>query len=80
MDTEARLDPTVVVATQLYGLTSAVRALIATHPEPDRLRQVFDQLLGQMLAHPGMVLNPEQGIVLREMAEVLFRSPVALDR
>jgi|JI81AbrownRNA_FD_contig_61_180643_length_504_multi_1_in_0_out_0_1 hypothetical protein len=74
----SRLGATMTISTHLYGLTSAVRALIATHPEPERMRQVFDQLIGQMLAHPAFLSDPDQGIVLRDFAATLFQPPVEL--
>lgn len=74
----SRLGATMTISTHLYCLTSAVRALIATHPEPERLRHVFDQLIGQMLAHPGFLSDSDQGIVLRDFAAALFQSPVEI--
>ena len=73
-----RLGATLVLSIHLYGLTSAVRALIETHPEKEKMRSVFDQLLGQMLSHPGFLANQDQGIVLRDFSEALFQPPVEL--
>jgi hypothetical protein len=36
---------------QLHVLWTAVKAIIATHPEPERVRTVFDQLIGQSTAN-----------------------------
>ncbi len=77
-EARSRLGHELTVATHLYGVTVAVRALISTHPEPEKLRTAFDQLIGQMLSHPGFLENPDQGIVLRDMAETLFQPPVVL--
>ena len=74
-----RLDAVEVVAIQLYGLTQAVRALLGTHPEPDRARTVFDQLLGQMLAHPAFLGETDKAIVLKDFSATLFQPPVSLD-
>ncbi|WP_428827388.1 hypothetical protein ACLIKD_04815 [Azonexus sp. IMCC34842] len=73
-----RLGATVTIATQLYGLTAAVRALITTHPEPEKMHAVFDQLIGQMFAYPGFLAAPDQGVVLRDFAATLFQPPVEL--
>lgn len=64
------------ISTHLYGLTSAVRALIATHPDPERMRQVFEQLIDQMLGNPGFLSDPDLGIVLRDFATTLFQPRV----
>lgn len=74
----SRLGVEAVLANHLYCLTAAVRALIATHPDGDRMRLVFDQLVGQMLAQPGFLDDPDKGVVLRNFAEVLFQPPVEL--
>lgn len=73
-----RLGPTLVLANHLYCLTNAVRALLETHPEPEKVRTVFDQLHGQMLAHHGMYDDPDRGIVIRDFAATLFQPPVEL--
>ena len=74
-----RLGPTVVLATHLYCLTNAVRALLSTHQAPEQARAVFDQLFAQQLAHQGTLDDPDQGIVLRDFAATLFQPPVKLD-
>lgn len=73
-----RLEPTLVLANHLYCLTNAVRALLATHPEPEKVRAVFDQLLGQMLAHHVSLDDSDRGIVLRDYAATLFQPPVEI--
>lgn len=75
----ARLGSELVVANHLYALTAAVRALLATHPEPERVKAVFDLLLGQMLTHQGNLSNPDAGIVLRDFTATLFQPPVEID-
>lgn len=77
---EARtsLGASIATTIQLYGLTAAVRALLATHPEPEKSRAVFDQLLDQMLAHPGFLADLDQGVILRDFAATLFQPPVVL--
>jgi hypothetical protein len=77
-DARTRLGATAMLAIQMYGLTAAVRALLATHPQPEKARAVFDQLLGQMLAHPGFLVDQDQGIVLRDFAATLFQPSVQL--
>ena len=74
-----RLGHELVLSTHLTGLMAAVRAILATHPEPERVRAVFNQLIGQMLSHPGFLADRDQGIVLRDLAATLFQPPVRLD-
>ena len=73
-----RLGATLTIAVQMYGLTAAVRALLQSHPEPEKVRALFDQLLGQMLAHPGFLADPDQGVVLRDMTATLFQPSVEI--
>ena len=73
------LDSTTFLAVQVVALTAAVRALLGTHPDRPRARQVFDQLVGQMQAHPGFLgAQAGQTNALRSCVELLFRPPVAL--
>ena len=74
-----RLGAIETTAIQLYGLTAVVRALLAEHPEQENVRLVFDRLLGQMLAHPGFLAEPDRGIILRDFAATLFQPPVEID-
>lgn len=74
----SRLGATMTISTHLYGLTSAVRALIATHPEPERIRKVFEQLIDQMLVDQAFLSDPDLGIVLRDFAATLFQPRVEL--
>lgn len=56
----------------------AVRALIADHPNPERVRVIFDQLVSQVQAlRAGDA--PEFQAAAREAAETLFRPAVRLD-
>lgn len=74
-----RLDAPLLLATHLYGLSAAVRAIIATHPDPKNLRQVFDQFLFQMQAHPAFLSNKDTALALKDFAETLFQPSVVLD-
>lgn len=73
-----RLGSTQVLSLHLNGVMAAIRALIETHPDRDRVRMVFEQLIAQMLSHPGILDNPDQGIVIRDLAATLFQPPVEL--
>lgn len=78
-EARARLGDTHTIALHLHCLTSAVRAILATHPNPDQVRRVFDQLLGQTLAHPKTLEDPDTGAVLRDFAATLFQPPSSPD-
>jgi hypothetical protein len=73
------LDPTELLALHLYALTAAVRAILAIHSDPPRVRAVFDQLIAQMQAHPAYMASPAKTIVLRDFVATLFQPPVNLD-
>src|SRR5687767_8939889 len=60
-----RLGGFAVQSIYLYGMMAAVRALIATHPDPDALRSSYDRFVGQMMAQPGFLVDRDRGIVLR---------------
>ena len=55
----------------------AIEALIATHPEPTKVRAVFDQLFGQLQA--GVLASGAADLnalaLARQTAEKLFESP-----
>jgi hypothetical protein len=73
------MDATTFLAAQVSALALALRAVIATHPEPERIRAVFDQLAAQVQAHPGFLgAQIGQANALRSMAEMLFRPPIAI--
>jgi len=58
---------------QLHVLWAAVRAIIATHPEPEKVRSVFDQLIGQSTANLIVQGEPlEAFTVVRDLANGLF--------
>lgn len=56
-----------------------LKALIATHPNPDQLRMVFDQLLGQLQANPVVLQDPEYSALIRRKAVELFSPPAPPD-
>lgn len=60
-------------------LIAAFRALLATHPEPEKVRAAHDQLIAQMLAHPAFLDDSGCGAVLRDVTETLFQPLVRLD-
>ncbi|NKF21548.1 hypothetical protein [Solimonas marina] len=68
-----------LVSTQLYGLTAVVRAMIATHPQPEKVRLLFDQLLMQMLADPVYLGDKKNAQALREFGEAVFQPSLRLD-
>lgn len=78
-EARSRLGPQVSTAIQLYTLASVVRALIAAHPEPERVRSIFDFLHAQTLAYPAYLLEEDIKIVANDMAATLFQTPVNLD-
>lgn len=67
-----------VLSIHLNGLTAVVRALIHTHPNRAAARAACDQLIGQMLAHPGYLVDSDYGIILRDYVETVFQLPVEL--
>ena len=58
---------------------TAIKAMIATHPNPGKLKDAFDQLLGQLQASPGVMGNPEYAAFIRQMAGDLFAPPALID-
>ncbi len=58
---------------QLHVLWTAVKAIIAIHPEPEKVRNVFDQLIGQSTANLIVQGEPlEAFTVVRELTTSLF--------
>lgn len=58
---------------QLHVLWAAVKAIIATHPEPEEVRKVFDQLIGQSSANLIIQGEPlEAFTVVRDLTINLF--------
>lgn len=72
------LGTTMTLAVQQSCVIAAVRALIAAHPDPVRVRQVFDQLLFQTRVHPAVLADKDRAIVLDDLTETLFEPAVQL--
>jgi hypothetical protein len=66
-------------AIRIVAMRQAVRAMIATHPNPAAVRQVYDQLVTQMLAVPPLVTNPAMSAFLRQESAALFAPAVRPD-
>lgn len=65
---------------QIAAAQMAIKALIATHPDPAAVRAVYDQLLGQFMASTsGLPNNSDRMLVLRDISATLFAPPVVLD-
>ena len=65
-----------IFVAQITVMMCAVEALIATHPEPDKVRQQFDQLFGQVQAGSlARGTTPLGTGLMREYAEHLFSPP-----
>ena len=62
---------------QMTVALSAIEALIATHPNPARVRRSFDQVYGQFqaLALTSGVAHPDHLAVARPLVEKLFAPP-----
>lgn len=78
-DAVARLDPMEVHNIQMLALFSAVRALIAVHPQSEKVRGVYDQLTAQVIASPFVMGQPDKAIILRDISATLFAPAVKLD-
>ena len=78
MNTTDRSDGIELTMIHLSVIAFAVEALIATHPEPAKLRDVFDQLFAQFqvgIATSGAA-NLAAAKVMREFSEKIFsKSP-----
>ena len=71
-----RIGPEATLTIQLSALTNVVRAMMLTHPEPDRLQAVFDHLTAAMQAQAGYMAERDHQTVLRDFVEtVLFPQP-----
>lgn len=46
------------VAAKVMAHTALLRAFVLTHPDRDRLRSVFDQLIDQHLQQPAIAAHP----------------------
>lgn len=65
---------------QISVAQMAIKALISTHPDPDAVRKVYDQLLAQFMANTaGLPSNSDRMVVLRDITATLFAPPVKLD-
>jgi len=73
------LQPIEFLALQETVLCCAFRALLANHPEPQKVRATFDQLLGQIQASPAVAGSSQgQSEAVRSFAATLFQPPVTL--
>lgn len=62
-----------LVTIEITVLTMAVKALIATHPDPSLVRRAFDQFYGALQASPAMMeTDSDIGILARQLAEGFF--------
>lgn len=64
---------------QIAVLQAAVRAMAVTHPEPDKFRGYYNQVMGQFMASQAVAGYPDRALVLRDLTASLFEPPVALD-
>lgn len=64
---------------QIAVLQAAVRAMVVTHPEPEKFRAYFNQVLGQFMASQAVAGYPDRSVVLRDLTASLFEPPVELD-
>jgi len=62
-----------------YGLAAVVRALVNAHPDPSRVRTLYDQLEVQMMASPAMATDKAARTVLKDFSASVFQPPVVLD-
>lgn len=74
-----RLDPLEALDLQVSVALLAIKALINAHPDPASVRRSYDQLLGQVMAGPGVVGFPDKSLVLRDLTATLFAPPAVLD-
>lgn len=74
-----RLGPLDTLDLQVSVAHLAIKAMICAHPEPEKVRLYYDQLLGQVMAGPGVVGFPDKSLVLRDLTATLFAPPAALD-
>lgn len=66
-------------AIQIVAIRQVVRAMIALHPNQSAVRQVYDQLVTQMLAVPPLVTNPAMAAFLKRESAALFAPAVRPD-
>lgn len=64
---------------QITVMMCAVEALIATHPKPEQVRQVFDQLFGQVQSGVAAADTTQPLLdLMRQLAEKFFLPPETL--
>lgn len=78
-DGSASISHEEAAALQIVAIRQAVRAMIATHPNQSAVRQVYDQLVTQMLAVPPLVTNPAMAAFLKQESASLFAPAVRPD-
>lgn len=74
-----RLPPLITLDIQVSVALIAIRALINSHPNPEQVRKIYDQLLGQLLTSSVVLNSPDRSLVLKDLTATLFRPPVLLD-
>ena len=79
LEAVGRVGDTMTISLQITSLHAAVKAMLSAHPEPDRVRAIYDQLLGQFIASPAVAGHPDHVIILRDLTSTLFAPPVVLD-
>lgn len=72
------LDGMELMETYNFSIQAAVRALIATHPDREAVRRLFDQLCGQHFVEPAYLDKPSNAVAVKAWAEILFQPPVQL--
>lgn len=58
---------------QIMVLLCAVEALIATHPNPEKVRAIYDQMMGQIQANLLVSGEPPEAMaIVRRLTDKLF--------
>ena len=78
MNTTPEVEPVEFLALQVTVLHAAVRALHATHADPTLVEALFQQLIGQMQAHPAFLGSAPSAALLRTFVDGLFQPPKRL--
>jgi hypothetical protein len=52
----------------------AIKALIEAHPDGARVKELYEQFLGQMLATPSALGSPSMGAYLRDASERIYKT------
>jgi len=79
LEAVARLSQLQILDLQVSVAHLAIKALICAHPEPEKVRTYYDQLLGQIMTGPGVLGHPDKALVLRDLTATLFAPPASLD-